>query len=209
MKWVFKVVIMQLLTVVQNDNKRRVRWQTNSKPFHPSTEGPPNLLNAIGIHPPVQRCGAFSSCISTSAGFVSSKCPTFICSLCSLLNPDQTVSQSGTLPSRVLEGLKVNFPACLGGSWKQNISIDVHLLSYLLPENSWLLQEIFIYRKLVLCDSPHTHPRLLNQMGVIHRVAPPSLAQLHPGDQWASGTEEQQGDGLEVLSSSQICGFNI
>lgn len=108
----------------------------------------------IRRHPSAQTCKAFSSFIFTSAGFSFWKCQTFIWSCHSFLNSDQTFPQFGKLPSQVLEGLKVNFPACLHGSWKQNISIDVHLLSYLLPENSWLLQEIFIYRKLVLCASP-------------------------------------------------------
>lgn len=144
---------MQWLPVKQNDKKWLMRWQMKSKPFGPSSEAPLDLLHVVGV---LQRKRARPPPASFSHLLVLFfwSCQTFIWSSHSSLNLGQTCPHLGQLPSQGLEGLKVNFPAYLNGSRKQNISIDVHLLSYSLPENSWLLQEIFIYRKFVLCDFP-------------------------------------------------------
>ena len=106
---------------------------------------------------------------------------TFIWFSSSFLNCDQTVPQFGKLPYKVAEGLKVNFTVHLNGSWKQNISIHVHLLSYLLPENSWLPQKMHLFLgSLFYVISPLRC--LLNQMDVIHCFTPQSLFLQHAGD---------------------------
>lgn len=196
----FKVVIMQILIVEQNNNRLHVRWQMKSEAFHPRREIPLNLLSDIDI------LQGKSAMFSPADIFLSDVLFKKILNLClvSLL----FFELSSNSPTVWQTPFKVNFPAYLNGSWKQNISIDVHLLSYLLPENSWPLQGIFIYRKLVLrCLPP---PLSIKSNGckwfLDSPAAFPAAHRALVSEQCARAAGE---DRLEVLSPSQICVFNI
>lgn len=182
-----------------------MRWQGKSKSFHPRGEMPLNPPSDIGILQ--HKCAVLSTApLFIAVVLLATQNTKPLFGLPVLLNSDQTIPQFGELSWKFLAGSKVNFPACLNGSWKQDISIDVHLLSYALPENLWLLQEVFIYRKL---DLYHCHPSSIKLNGC-NSLLDSRTFPCGPGGLVSEQRERAAGNkGLEALSSSQICVFNI
>ena len=183
-----------------------MRWQTSSTSFHPGRE----ITEPVEghWHPSVQTSNAFSSWyfLIWWLYFKKKKLNLHLIFLF-FLNCDQTVPQFGKLPYKIVEGLKLSSSS----KWIMKTEyFNMCSFAFLFATRKFMTatkNKVFIFRKLVLCYcTPLLSIKSNGCNSLLHSSAPFPAA--HRGLEHAVW-ESSGRDGLEVLSSSQICVFNI